>query len=129
MSLYAARQDDGLSGGDFKPDLSPREEFRSKRTKTMKHLLIASVALFGLAGAAFAQNAMPTSKHLDRTVTSSTTSSFCSASSDFSDNCTGEPAQASARMHSRPSVNLQAPATTETPSNGCAATGDFSDNC
>jgi hypothetical protein len=113
----------------LKPDLSPREEFRSKRTKTMRHLLIASVALLGLAGAAFAQNATSTSRHVDRTATSSTASSFCSAGSDFSDNCSGEPDQADIGMHSRPTVSRQAPATNEMPSNGCAATADFSDNC
>jgi len=95
----------------------------------MRHLLIASVALLGLAGAAFAQNATPTSKHPDRTVTSSTASSFCSASSDFSDNCTGEPDQANAGMHSRSVASHRAPSTTEIPSNGCAASADFSDNC
>jgi hypothetical protein len=129
MSFYAARQDDGLSGGDFKPDLSPREEFRSKRPKTMRHLLIASVALLGLAGAAFAQSATPTVKHVDPATTASTQSSYCSASADFSDNCTNEPDQANAGMHSRSVVSHRAPSTTEMPSNGCAATADFSDNC
>ena len=95
----------------------------------MRHLLIASVALLGLAGAAFAQSATPTGKHVNRTVINSTASSFCSASSDFSDNCTGEPGQANAGMHSRAVVNHRAPSTTEIPSNGCAASADFSDNC
>jgi hypothetical protein len=95
----------------------------------MRHLLIASVALLGLAGAAFAQNATPTSRHVDRAVTSSTASSFCSAGADFSDNCTSEPDQADIVMHSRSTVSRRAPSTTEMPSNGCAATADFSDNC
>jgi hypothetical protein len=95
----------------------------------MRHLLIASVALLGLAGAAFAQNTTPTSKHPDRAVTSSTASGFCSAGADFSDNCTGEPDQADIGMHSRSIVSRRAPSKTEIPSNGCAATADFSDNC
>ena len=95
----------------------------------MRTLLLASVAVLGLAGAAFAHNATPTARHFDPATTASTQSSYCSASADFSDNCTSEPDQANAGMHSRSVASHRAPSTTEMPSNGCAATADFSDNC